>query len=66
MQNCAEKIIWNDDDDAKMIQLIYPSKYELKIGVKWNLKCMFEWLYRLFKNSIRISNILTHFCVGRG
>ena len=40
--------IWNDDD-AKMIQLIYPSIYELKIGVKCNLKCVFEWLYRLFK-----------------
>ena len=39
---------WNDDD-AKMIQLIYPSIYELKIGVKYNLKCVFEWLYRLFK-----------------
>ena len=49
MQNCAEKIIWNDDDDAKMIQLIYPSIYELKIGVKCNLKFVFEWLYRLFK-----------------
>ena len=45
----CKKNIWNDDDDAKMIQLIYPSIYELKIGVNCNLKCVFEWLYRLFK-----------------
>ena len=58
MQNCAKKN-WNDDD-AKMIQLIYPSIYELKIGVNCNLKCVFEWLYRLFKGLFRISPDVKH------